>query len=152
MLKNSAFLCFQGRLVAMVEAQFDAEEAVILQFCLPVAPDFVHFVISLLGKEDGSAGVLAVKASLHAPEGEPAVSVVFNGQAGRFDEVEVVAIPQIGFDDPPVADQGACALACHGGAAASSRRSLARLQAARASTNDASTRRRPRNRVCRCPP
>ena len=32
-LRNSPFLCFQGRLVAMMEAEFDVEEAVILQFC-----------------------------------------------------------------------------------------------------------------------
>ena len=86
---------------------------------------------------------------LHGPEGESAVSMVFEGHVGGLDEVEVIAIPQIGLDDPPGADQGAWMIPCHGGAPASNPGSRTRLQAARASTNEASTRRRPRNRVCR---
>jgi len=37
----------------------------------------------------------------------------------RFDEVEGLAIPQIDFDDPLGADQGARVTRCHGGASAS---------------------------------
>jgi hypothetical protein len=37
-------------------------------------------------------------------------SVAADLEIGRFDHVEIVAVPQIGFDDPPAADQFA---ACH---------------------------------------
>ena len=88
-------------MVAVMEAELDVQKAVILQFRSPAATDLVHFVRSLPSKESEAAGVLAVSAALHAAEGERAVSMTFIGHVGRFDEVEVLAIPQIGLDDPP---------------------------------------------------
>jgi hypothetical protein len=41
-------------------------------------------------------------------------------EIGRFDHVEIVAVPQIGFDDPPTAEQfAACHRVAHGAAAKS---------------------------------
>lgn len=80
-----------------MEAEFDIEEALVLQFRWPVAPDLIHFVLSLPGKEDDAAGVLAVGASPHGPEGELAVPMVFKRHVCGFDEVEVVAIPHNGL-------------------------------------------------------
>jgi hypothetical protein len=45
-------------------------------------------------------------------EGKFAAAVLAKGDVGRLDQIEVVAIPQIGLDDPPPADQ----LTARGGA------------------------------------
>jgi len=46
------------------------------------------------------------------------MAIVLNDQHDGFDQVEVVAIPQIGRDDPPPADQPAVRRHRHGAAAA----------------------------------
>jgi hypothetical protein len=69
------------------------------------------------------------------------MSVVLNGDVGRYDEIEEVAIPQISLDDSPTADQGTCAVTRHGGVAASSLGHLTRSRTVEANTNDVSTRR-----------
>jgi hypothetical protein len=42
---------------------------------------------------------------LHGAEGNFSVAIGTYGDAGRLDEVELIAIPQIGLDNPPFADK-----------------------------------------------
>jgi hypothetical protein len=47
---------------------------------------------------------------MHGAEGELAATVLAEADAGGLDQVEIVAVPQIGFDDPPRANERVRAL------------------------------------------
>lgn len=71
----------------------------------PIAGDLVHLVEAGPCEEDHGRAVGEVEAGLHRPEGDLALVVGADDDDGRRDQVEIVAIPQIGLDDPPTADQ-----------------------------------------------
>ena len=61
-----------------------------------------------------------VQARLQRPEGDLAVAVGPNVEHGRPGEVEMAALPEIGRDDAPAADQLAIHRRAHGEAPARS--------------------------------
>jgi hypothetical protein len=63
---------------------------------------------------------------VHSAEGDFAVAVGPDGHHG-LDQVEVGAIPQVGLDDPPAADEPAAHRRRHGEAPANSLGSRTRL-------------------------
>ena len=69
----------------------------------PDAAHVVHLVEARPCEGDGAEGVSEVHAD--GSEGELAAAVLAEADAGGLDQVEIVAVPQIGFDDPPLADQ-----------------------------------------------
>ncbi len=50
--------------------------------------------------------MLAIEADVDAAERQLAVPVGMERDVGRPDEVEVLLVPEIGFDDPPGSDAG----------------------------------------------
>ena len=68
-----------------------------------------------------------VEAGLEGAEGDLAVSVGADVQHGGPAEVEIVALPEVGRDDPPPADQPAAHRGGHGEASARSFGSRTRL-------------------------
>ena len=42
---------------------------------------------------------------MHGAECDFAMAIGTHGDAGRLDDVEVIAVPQIGFNNPPLADE-----------------------------------------------
>jgi hypothetical protein len=64
---------------------------------------------------------------MHGSEGELAAAVLAEADAGGLDQVEIVAVPQIGFDDAPFADQRVGGHPAHAGASANSFGSRTRL-------------------------
>lgn len=67
--------------------------------------DLVAFVETAPTEEDDGTGVFEFAAGGDTAEGERRPAVAGDLEIGRLDKIEVVAIPQIGFDDPPAADQ-----------------------------------------------
>ena len=59
---------------------------------------------SLLG---GNQHVAEIETRLQCTEGDFAVAVGSDHDRGGLDQVEMAAIPKIGLDDPPAADQAA---------------------------------------------
>ena len=51
------------------------------------------------------AAVFDVEAGLQRAEGDFAVAVIGDRDRRRSAEVEIVAIPDVGLDDPPAADE-----------------------------------------------
>ena len=99
--------------------ELDLQRAVIEQFGGSGAADLVHFVEPGPGEEDRGAAVLEIEAGLHGSEGDLAMAVGSNDHHGEVDEIEVVAIPQIGLDDPSFADQRMGGHVDHAGASRS---------------------------------
>ena len=63
--------------------------------------------------------VFDVEAGLQRAEGDFAASVRSNEDRRRTAEVEILAIPDVGLDDPPAADELAVHRRSHAGAAMS---------------------------------
>ena len=74
-----------------------------------------------------SSNANAAALSDQSPEGDLAVAVGLDDDHGRLDQVEMVAVPYIGLDDPPPADQLTVHGCANGGASASSLGSRTRL-------------------------
>jgi hypothetical protein len=72
------------------------------------------------GEGDRGWAIFEIEARLHGAECDFAMAIGTYGNAGRLDEVEVIAIPQIGLDNPPFADERVIADGHHVGACASS--------------------------------
>ena len=104
----------------MVVGELDLEGAVVLTLGGAGAAHLVHLVKALPGEEYQGATVLEVEACLHGTEGDLAESVGLDAQHGEFDQVQVVAVPDVGLDDPLAADQLAVHGCAHGGVSASS--------------------------------
>src|SRR3546814_6171570 len=103
----------------MVVGELDLECGVFLEFGGAGAANIVRLVETLPGEEHRGATVLEVEACLHGAEGDLAVAVGLDDQHGGLDQVQVVAVPDVGLDDPPAADQLAVHRRVHGGASAS---------------------------------
>ena len=82
------------------------------------ASDLVAFVASGPAEADPVAGVFDIETSLHGSKGDFA-ALRGDGQRRRTAEVEVIAIPEVGLDDPPAADQAAVGRGLHAGASRS---------------------------------
>ena len=107
--------------------ELDFERAVVLEFGRSGSGDLVSLVEAGPGEEDQRPGVFEVEAGLHGCEGDLAVAVGLDDDHGRLGQVEMVAVPYIGLDDPPPADQLTVHGCAHGGASASSLGSRTRL-------------------------
>ena len=97
----------------------DLDGAVIEQFCMTLAGDFVHFVESGPCEEDRRGAVAEVERRLHRAEGDFATVASADGDRRGAAEVEIGAIPKIGLDDAPTADQLAVPRHAHAGTATS---------------------------------
>jgi len=86
----------------------DFDRAIFEQFGVTVAGDVVHFVKSGLSEVDQVLAVYKIEARPQRTEGDLAVTVGFDRDDCRLDQIEMVSIPKIGLDDPPAADQAAC--------------------------------------------
>jgi hypothetical protein len=71
-------------------------------------------------KETAPGGIFEVHVAVHGAEGEGAAAVHAEADAGGLDQVEIVAVPQVGFDDPPRADERVGGGPAHAGASANS--------------------------------
>lgn len=103
-----------------MELELDLQRAVVEEFCGARAPDFVHFVAALPVEGDVGISIGDVEAGLERSEGDLAMPIGADVEHGRPAEVEVAAIPELGRDDPPAADQPASHRSAHGEASASS--------------------------------
>ena len=74
------------------------------QFGRAVPANFVHFLGAFPSEPDGVAAVFDIEARLERPEGDFAMAVVVNRYRRWSAEIEISAIPDIGFDDPPAGD------------------------------------------------
>src|SRR5262245_50791415 len=106
-------------LVAVVVGESDFDRAVVEQFGVAVAADFVHLVATAPREEDHRWAVADIEAGLQSAEGNLAVVVCPDGDRGGPVEVEIIAIPQIGLDDAPASDQLAARGRSHVGTAMS---------------------------------
>ena len=99
--------------------EFNLDGAVVEQFGGTVARDFVHFVEPLPREPDRRPTVFDVEADLESAEGDFAVTVVGDRDRRRPTEVEMIAIPNVGLDDPPPSDELAVRRRAHAGVASS---------------------------------
>ena len=83
----------------------DLDEAVIEKFGGSFSGDFVALVESGSREGDGGPAVFDVERRLHGAEGDFAMVASPDRDRRRTAEVEIIAIPDVGFDDPPAADQ-----------------------------------------------
>lgn len=67
------------------------------------APTPAHLVETGPFEEYHGRAVAEIEAGLHRPEGDITVVVGADDDGGWPDKIEINAIPQIGFDDPPAA-------------------------------------------------
>ena len=110
--------CFEEGFIAVVVGEFDLDRAVVEEFGGSFASDLVAFVASGPAEADRVAGVFDIETSLHGSKGDFA-ALRGDGQRRRTAEVEVIAIPKVGLDDPPAADQAAVGRGLHAGASRS---------------------------------
>jgi hypothetical protein len=95
-----------------VVGEFDLDCAVIQEFGGCFALDLVAFVASGSTEADRVAGVFDLEDGLESAEGDFAVPCG-DRQGGRTAEIEIFAVPEIGLDDPPAADQAAVGRGLH---------------------------------------
>jgi hypothetical protein len=100
--------------VTIVERQLDFEGAIVLQFGRAIARDLVAFVEAAPSEKNDSSAVFDFGGGLDGTEGKFCPTVTTHPEIGWPREIEVVAIPQIGFDNPPLADEFAGGRAHHG--------------------------------------
>lgn len=96
--------------------ELDLQRAVVEEFGGPRAPDMVHFVETLPFEGDVEASIGELEARLERTEGDLAAAVGCDDQRGGLDQVEMVALPDVGLDDPPPADQPTAHWGGHGDA------------------------------------
>src|SRR5262249_4929496 len=116
LVNNSLAARVEGRIVASIEGQLDFDGAIVLQFGRSVAGDLVSLVEPAPSEEDDAAAVSEFHGGIDDAEGELTASVLAELEVSRFDEVEVVAIPEVRLEDPPPADQLAASWGGHAAA------------------------------------
>jgi hypothetical protein len=87
-----------------VVCELDLKGAVFKHFDRTGASDVVHLVEAFPGEEHHGAAVFEVETGLHGTEDDLAPAIGADGERGGSDQVEMGAIPYIGLDDPPAAD------------------------------------------------
>ena len=92
--------------------------AVVEQLGGPIALDLVAFLASGPTEADRVAGVFDFKAGFQGAEGDFA-AFGSDRQHRRTTEIEVSAVPDVGLDDPPAADQAAVRRGLHAEASSS---------------------------------
>jgi hypothetical protein len=70
-------------------------------------------------EEHNALAVSEFEGGVDGAESKFAAAVLAKADVGRLDQIEVVAIPQIGLDDPPPADQFTARSGAHVAAAIS---------------------------------
>ena len=79
----------------------DLDRAIIKQFGVAVAGDLVDIVKSGPLEVDQVLAVAEIEARLQRAESDFTMALGSDRNRCRLDQVEMVAIPQIGLDDPP---------------------------------------------------
>src|SRR5271157_5552859 len=102
---QSARLAFEDRCVAVAVGEFDLDRAVVVEFGRAVAGNLVRFVRSFPGEPDRIVAVFDVETRMERAEGYFAPTVVADRHRRRPAEVEIGAIPNVGLEDPPAADE-----------------------------------------------
>jgi hypothetical protein len=115
--RRSLSFGFEDSFVAVVTGEFDLDGAVVEQFGGTVAGDFVHFVEALPSEADRQPAVVDVEAGLESADGDFAATVVGDRDGRWPTEVEMIAIPNVGLDDPLTADELAVRWRAHAGVA-----------------------------------
>jgi hypothetical protein len=95
-----------------VVGELDLDCAVVEEFGGSFALDLVAFFASVPAKADRVAGLFDLEDGLESAESDFAAPRG-DRQGRRTAEIEVSAIPEIGFDDPPAADQAAVGRGLH---------------------------------------
>jgi hypothetical protein len=92
--------------VTVSVGELDLDRAVFEEFGRSFAVDLVAFLASGPVEADRIARVFDLEAGLQGAEGD--FAALRGDRQGRWAaEVEVSAVPEVGFDDPPAADQAA---------------------------------------------
>jgi hypothetical protein len=97
---------FEDGFVAISVCELDLESAVVEEFGGPFALNLVAFLAAGPVKANRVPGIFDFQAGLQGAEGDFATMV---GDRDRRcpTEIEMIAIPDVGLDDPPAADQSA---------------------------------------------
>lgn len=111
----------ENGLFAKMVSELDLEGAVVEKLGRTGAFDVVRLVEAFPCKERHGAAVFEVEAGLHGAEPDLAAAIGADGDRGGPDQVEMIAISQIGLDNPPAADDLAVGWSGQGGEASSSR-------------------------------
>jgi hypothetical protein len=99
-------------LVAVVVCELDLDRAVVEKFGGSFAIDLVAFLASGRVEADRVARVFDFEAGFQGAEGDFA-ALRGDRQRRRAAEIEVSAVPEVGLDDPPAADQPAIRRGLH---------------------------------------
>jgi len=100
--------------VTIVERQLDFKGAIVLQFGRAIARDLIAFVEAAPSEKNDSSAVLDFGGGFDGTEGKFCPTVTTHPEIGWPRKIEIVAIPQIGFDNPPLAKEFAGGRAHHG--------------------------------------
>ena len=99
--------------VTVIEGQLNLERAVVLQFGGSVAADRIALVKAAPVKKDNAPAVFKLGGGVDCAKAKLGPAPSTDLQIGGSGEIEIVAIPQIGGDDPPAADDFATGWAAH---------------------------------------
>jgi len=113
-LKKSRAVRGEDGVVTIVERQLDFEGAIVLQFGRAIARDLVAFVEAVPSEKDDSSAIFDFGGGRDGTEGKFCPTVTTHSKIGWAREIEIIATPQIGFDNPPLADEFAGGRARHG--------------------------------------
>jgi hypothetical protein len=111
LLRSHAF-GFEDGFVAVVVGELDLDCSVVEEFCGSFAFELISFIASGPTEADRVAGVFNFEAGLPSTEGNFS-ALRGDRQRRRTAQIEVSAIPNVGLDDPPAADQAAVGRRLH---------------------------------------
>ena len=113
-MKKSLSACLEGGVVAVVERQLNLQQSHIIELCRSLATHLITFVESNPFKEDHGMGIFEIHGGIDHPKGKFASALFVEGDIGRLNKIEIIVIPEIGFDDPPSADKLGTSRGSHG--------------------------------------
>src|SRR5688572_15698551 len=93
-------------------SELDLKRAVVEQFGRSRTADLVHLIEPEPREEDHGSAVFKIEPGLHGAKSDLAMAIRSNGHHRGLNQIEVVAIPQVGLNDPPLAYE---LTACRGG-------------------------------------
>ena len=113
LLKKSFTVSGEGGIVAIIEGQLNFESTVVLQLGRSAAGDLVTLVKAAPAKEDDAPPVFELGSGVDRAKGKLGPALSTDLEMGWSGEIEIIAIPQIGRDDPPAPDHFATGRAAH---------------------------------------
>src|SRR5947209_6739288 len=94
----------QDRIVPSIERQLYFDSAIVLQLGRSTAGDFISFVKSAPSEKNDCLAVFELHGGLDHPECKLAPAIPSDLDIGRLNKIEVIAVPNIRFENPPAAD------------------------------------------------